>query len=243
MILESASDLQRKGLSLICSYLPNNTYFETTVHLASYIFLSGPDTSEPKYAPSAFVVEPDIIVNLSSKFWTYDVNEVFNMLTHEIYHIGFNTKAAFFRPNLEDKSKKELVKSIIWMLQYEGMATYIGFKALPLFPTPDKKGEGSTVGGDDYKMLQNIQDVRRLLEKVNHLFLQSESKSYGEYEEMIRQEGVMQRAFYVVGAYIAQEIEASKGTEALVQSTIKGPRHYVDSYNNIAPNSMQVLIR
>lgn len=204
--------------------------------------MSGPDTSASKYAPNAFVVEPDIIVNLSSRFWTYDVDKVFNMLTHEIYHVGFNTKAAFFRPNLEDKPKKELVKSIIWMLQYEGMATYVGFKALSLFPTADRKGEGSTASGNDYKMLQNIQDVRRLLEKVNHLFLQSGSKPYEEYEEMIRQDGVMRRAFYVVGAYMAQEIEAAKGRGALVESVIKGSRHYIDSYNDVAPSGMQVLI-
>ena len=97
--LRSGSQSQREGLALICSYLPPDTFFETIIHLASYIFLSGPETKEPKYAPNAFVAEPDIIVNLSSKFWTHDVDEALNLLTHEIYHIGFNTRAATFRPN------------------------------------------------------------------------------------------------------------------------------------------------
>ena len=99
MILEAAPELKGKGLALICSYLPPDTFFETIIHSASYIFLSGPETKEPKYAPNAFVAEPDIIVNLSSKFWTHDVDEALNLLTHEIYHIGFNTRAATFRPN------------------------------------------------------------------------------------------------------------------------------------------------
>jgi len=239
-ITEVKSIIVDKGLPLICSYLPPDSTFETNIYLASFIFLSGPNTTEPKYKPNAFVQEPNIVVNLSSDFWTQDENQLLNLMIHEIYHIGFSVKLGKHRPNLDIKTIEVLKKNLMWLLYFEGLATYVGYKALSLFPNPDM-GESKSAGSYDYKMLEDPKEVEKVINVINNIFSEMQSLSYEEAEALVRNKGVMERAVYVVGAYMSKIIEEKKTKAELVTSLVKGPMELIKTYNDNM-NNLKIII-
>jgi hypothetical protein len=52
--------------------------------------------------------------------------------------------------------------------------------------------------------------------------------------------GITKRAFYVVGAYRAQQIEEKLGKEALVSAFPKTPSHFVKIYDSVADNNLKI---
>jgi hypothetical protein len=58
------------------------------------------------------------------------------------------------------------------------------------------------------------------------------SLQYDEAEELIREKGVMERAVYVAGAYMAKIIEESTDKETLISSLEKGPEQFIEVFNN-----------
>jgi len=231
-IIDNKKVMMEKALPIIFSYLPPNTHFETTVYLSSFLYLTDLKTFEPKYEPNAFVREPNIVVNLSSKFWTHDANQLLNLMTHEIYHIAFETQLGKYRPNLEIKTNQQLIKNIAWLLLYEGLATYVGYKALAIFPAPISEDQKSA-GSYDYKMIDDLEDVRTAFDDINELIKKVPTLSYDVADELIRQKAVMDRSVYIAGAYMALIIERKKNLEILIESLKKGPIGFIKTFNEI----------
>ncbi|MHA1532753.1 MAG: DUF5700 domain-containing putative Zn-dependent protease, partial [Candidatus Heimdallarchaeota archaeon] len=185
--------------------------------------------------PNAFVREPNIVVNLSSIYWIHDENQMLNEKVHEIYHIAFAEQLGKYRPDLSIKSNEELHKNILWLLYYEGLATYVAYKSIIIFPVPEPVGDqGKSAGSHDYKMIDNIKDVTASISIINELLSKMNSLPYDEAEALIREKGIMERAVYVVGAYLAKMIEENTNKKTLISSLSNGPKHFIDMFNRIS---------
>jgi hypothetical protein len=52
--------------------------------------------------------------------------------------------------------------------------------------------------------------------------------------------GVSGRAYYIVGAHMAQQIQAGRGREALVQTIVEGPYAFATLYNSLVEQDRRV---
>jgi hypothetical protein len=164
-------------------------------------------------------------MNLSHEFWNNDVNMILNSVVHEIFHLGNGLCHKYYQASLNSDSAEERSKAIMNSLQSEGMATYVAYRALDIFPSIELD--------PDYAMIEDEGQVGVLSEKLNSLFSLSRSASFDEIREYYWEEGVMGRALYVIGAYMAKCIEEERGRESLVETLIREPREFVDKFNQL----------
>lgn len=213
-IMDKSRKFLAEAVPHIYSYLPDiSGEIETTVYLASFA------------RPRAFACEGNVIMNLSHEFWNNYVNMILNSVVHEIFHIGNGLCHKYYQASLNSDSAEERSKAIMNGLQSEGMATYIAYKALDIFPSKELD--------PDYAMIEDEEQVGVLIEKVNNLFNLSRSASFDEIRDYYWEEGVMGRALYVTGAYMAKCIEEERGRESLVETLIREPKEFVDKFNQL----------
>ncbi len=220
-IMESAPTFKTRALPHVCSYLPEGTKVDSVVRTACFI------------PPWAYCARGSVIINTSHRHWEDDAGMALNIVVHELFHMGFGR---YIEPVDFSKmeTREQTVDLITTSLQNEGMATYVAYRARSIFPS-------STVDSD-YTMLENRADVLRLGEKINRLLELGRSEPFGEIRDTIWQEGVMTRAYYVVGAHMAGRIEEALGRGVLVETIVKGSRFFVEAYNNLPSDGLKIII-
>jgi len=220
-IIESAPTFRARALPHVCSYLPEGARVDSVVRTACFI------------PPWAYCARGSVIINTSHRHWENDAGMVLNIVVHELFHMGFGR---YIEPvDFSKMETREQTADLITMsLQNEGMATYVAYRARSIFPS-------STVD-PDYTMLENRADILRLGEKINRLLELSRTESFEEIRDTIWQEGVMTRAYYVVGAHMAGRIEAALGRGALVETIVKGSRCFVEAYNGLPSDGLKIII-
>ena len=117
-------------------------------------------------------------------------------------------------------------------LQYEGMATYVAFRALEMFPAPEF---------EDYQMLADADDRSRLRRRLNSLFARARSYTPEKLQKTAWRIGVQERAHYVIGGFMAQTIDEKLGRQALVETISEGPRSFIQKYNSVAAEDMKIV--
>jgi hypothetical protein len=220
-LVESLTRIRSEAIPHICSYLPKETRLVATVFLACFIFL-GKD--KPQFVPSAFIYEGSSCLNVSSNQWGDDKDSALNEIVHELYHNGYE-KHQSKCPLTEEMSRQQLLDHIAWQLHNEGMATYVAYKAQHLFHAASDK---------DYPVLDTPGKVDPFIGNLRSLVLDIKTKPPTEAKETIIKVGITDRAFYVVGAHMARTIETAAGKAALIQSVVKGPQHFLETYNTYA---------
>ena len=220
-IVESAPTFRARALPHVCSYLPDGARVDSVVRTACFI------------PPWAYCARGSVIINTSHRHWEDDAGMVLNIVVHELFHMGFGR---YIEPVdfSRIETREETADLITTSLQNEGMATYVAYRARSIFPS-------STVD-PDYTMLENRADVLRLGEKINRLLELGRSKPFEEIRDTIWQEGVMTRAYYVVGAHMAGRIEEAHGRNALVDTIVKGSRCFVEVYNGLSSDGLKIII-
>jgi len=218
-IMENTPTFKSRALPHVCSYLPANTKIDAVVRIACFM------------PPWAYCAMGNVIINTSHKHWNSDVGMVLNIVIHELFHMGFGQyiEPVDFR---QIKTSEQTDELIMTGLQNEGMATYVAYKARHIFPS-------STVD-PDYRMLENREDVLRLSQKINYLFKLSKSESFEKIRDVIWKEGVMTRAYYVVGAYMASKIEEAYERGTLVDTIIKGSKYFIKTYNELPSDDFKI---
>lgn len=218
-IKENLPKLQEKGIPYLCSYLPEKPDITSTIFLTCFI------------PPWAFAWDENIIINLSHKHWNNDAGMILNIIIHELFHIG-HTKHWEELPE-EPVTQTEIKESIMHTLYAEGMATYVAYRARSLFP--------SFTSDPDYSMLENKSDILRLSTKVNMIFSKCKNLPYEEAKKIIWQEGVKERSFYVVGAYMAKMIDEVAGRTVLIDAIKKGASYFIETYNALQLNEVTIV--
>ena len=157
---------------------------------------------------------------------------ILNIIIHELFHIG-HAKHWDTLPE-EPKTQTEITESIMHTLYAEGTATYVAYKARSLF--------SSFTSDPDYELLENRSDRLRLSRKVNMVFSKCKILPYEEAKKIIWREGVKERSFYVVGAYMAKMIDEIAGRTVLIDTIKNGARYFIETYNGLQLNNAKIVI-
>ena len=205
------------------SYLPRDTPIKGQILLAVFI---------PTYAFSWG--DGSIVIDLAADFWKGNPDKVFNLVIHELYHNGYGAHQKGVSAN-EARSPQALIDHVLWQTQNEGLATYVAYRAKPVELTMR-----------DYQLLDNPSEVRarfKLLQQLLADLATAVEEGLPKVREEIQSIGDSQRAFHVVGAYMARRIEEQKGRDALVQTIDAGPRAFFAAYAaTSAPPGLRLVI-
>lgn len=221
-LMQEQDNFSEKAISHICSFLPENDIeLHTKVYFTSALTVSG-------FAIT--IHHSHAVICTSDPYWEGSYSTVLNAMVHELFHTGYSANYFLFRREIEYENSE--LYNLVTRLQNEGMASYVAYKAIPMFPAPAEK---------DFRLLENMSDVRRLFKKLNKLFKKTETMPVEKIREESWKIGVQERAFYIVGAFMAQTIDDELGRAVLVETIIQGPRSFVNTYNTIADNHLKVF--
>jgi tetratricopeptide (TPR) repeat protein len=218
-ILDLKDVFDSRAIPHICSFLPNNhVTLNTTVHLSGLTHAW------------AFMTNSNIVINLLHPHYEGKVaNDFMNTITHEVFHIGYG-RNRYYRTEIE--LENSIYYSMLDALQNEGMAVYMAYTAQEFFPFRSEQ---------DYILLEDKKEVKRLRKLLNDLFKEADSMSPDSLRKTAWDIGVMQRAYYAVGAHMAMTIDKKMGRAALIETVVKGPRSFVSCYNKLVKKKMRIF--
>jgi tetratricopeptide (TPR) repeat protein len=217
-LMKEHTAFMQDALPHICSFLPGDrTDLDTTIYLTT------------ETVPRAIQVGGYIVIDVANNYWQGSKSTILNTIVHEVFHVGYGSNECL-RTEIELDDGK--LNSLLGNLHNEGMATYVGYTARSLFPSP---------ADQDYPLLERPSAVQRLVKRLNRLFESAESLSAERLKKKAWRLGVEQRAYYIVGAHMARTIDEKKGRQALVGTVVTGPRSFVSTYNSVADEGLRVF--
>lgn len=218
-MIKKEKEFNDKAISYICSFLPKDCPdISTTIYFTTAIMANG------------FQMGNDIVI--------YGENaDKDNLLIHELFHRG---QRAYQPTSHENESKDSAMDQFYINLLIEGTATYVAYNALKEFPNVDP------LIRNDYRLLQDANTLNRLREKLNGILkkvpsLVATEAGQKEFMDSLWQVGSTDRAFYVVGWYMAKTIDEKLGRDALAGTIPKGPRAFLHTYNSLVDEKLRVL--
>lgn len=220
--------LEKKEHDKIVSHL--SAFFPDNISYDAYVYLV------VSTVPYAFCVEQNKIgIDITGDEWYFDPEYVLNVVIHELFHAGYRTFTADKKYLNEDPSDREtFIRFCYAYTLNEGMASYVGYKALDLFPTNNRHR--------DYKLFENDSTVKIAIEHVNDLLYLSDTLPIDSLNKLAWDIGVGKRAYYVSGAYMAKTVEEKYGREHLAALIQKGGYEFVKEYNSIAPKELKIAL-
>lgn len=213
---EKINGFNERAIPFLYSFLPKNCpQINPTIYFTTAI------------QPNAFQMGNDVVV--------YGENaDKENLFIHELFH---RCQRACKIISDYDETKSSDLDQIYLLLWIEGTATYVGYNALDEFPSIDP------LLNRDYKLLDDTTSIIHLREKLNGFYRSIADNTIDKNElqgEMI-QIGVEERAFYIVGFYMALTIDKKLGREALKETFLHGPRYFVEKYNSLVDNNQKIV--
>ena len=205
-----------KSIPHICSFVPDGRAdMSTNIYFTTHI------------PQNAFQKHYNVVLNISHPDWK-DPPTIMNTLIHELFHVAFYRYEPLMMETQTDNSEKY---DILLNLMNEGMATYVAYAALPLYP--------STIR--DYALFDDPNETRRSIGKMNSLLSSIDSIPPDIFRERMFSIGVLQRALYIAGGHAARTIERSGGREMLREAMRRGPRAFVSMYNIVAQEDERLV--
>lgn len=202
----------------LCSYLPADVDLSRPTYFVAFV------------PPRAFATSDGNVIDVASSYWHGNPDNILNSLVHEYFHIGYGQLR---RRRSEEPLVGAQLYSLLDMVHNEGLAVWVAYQAQPLFPAPNEV---------DNDLLDNPDDVTRLLEALNDLLGRTTTMEPDALRRLAWSVGVTDRAYYIVGAHMARTIEAERGRDALIATMHEGPLAYVRLYNALVPEERQVRL-
>lgn len=216
-ILAAQQPFRAYAVSHILSYLPPDTpNFQTTVFLVEETRTGG------------FSAGPRIVLDVTNHV-NSDLNTLLNTVIHELYHSGYAQHRLY---RTEYSLENPRLDRMLDLLQNEGLATYVGYKANDVYPVNLSK--------KDYRILGDKQQIRNLRTKMNDFFLQANALGDSAYWALEDDVAYDQRGYYSFGAFMAQTIDETLGRETLTMTVRQGPRSFVAQYNRLVDEEMRL---
>ena len=237
----SDTTLIKKSLSLVDSLKSKVNREENTIiqHISSYSYEKSKINAFIYFVaftiPYAFCVDTNKIgIDITGSEWNFDTECILNTVIHEIYHIAYklNSPDYFKYIAIDPIDRESFVRFNYAYLQSEGMATFVGYKALNIFPSDYRH--------PDYELLENDSTVKMSIEKVNSL-----NEMTMPIDTLLQEcwkLGVEERAYYVAGGYMAKIIEEKHGTEYLAALVKDGSINFVKEYNLLVPDDYKLVL-
>jgi hypothetical protein len=187
--------------------------------------------------PYAFCVDTNKIgIDITGSEWNFDTDCILNTVIHEIYHIAYKLNSPdYFKYIANDPIDREsFVRFNYAYLQSEGMATFVAYKALNLFPSDYRH--------PDYELLENDSTVKIAIHQINLLSEMAMTMPLDTLLQECWKMGVEQRAYYIAGGYVAKIIEEKYGTEFLAALVKEGSISFVKKYNMLVPDDYKLVL-
>jgi tetratricopeptide (TPR) repeat protein len=214
-IMDYADIYCGNAIPVITSVLPQNANVETKVYLSAF------------NDPEGFALRSNIVMNAGSKSYFGKTSKFFNILSHEIFHIGYFNHQPHQTEIWPDNYPLHV---ILVTLQNDGMAVFLQHELHTLYLAPAEI---------ELFLLDKEIAVKVLMGRVNRLL--QDAGTLDEDESMKQAfSGLNQTALYVVGAHMAWTIDEKLGREALAQTVSIGPRSFIHTYNSVAEEGMKV---
>ena len=216
-ILGARDEFMEKAVPHDCAYLPDWVDLSVTVQFTAFI------------PPFAFAME-DLVIDLASKHWNGNPEHVLNLLVHEIFHVGYSHYRTV-------QSEKDLVEENLYRILdnivNEGICTYIGYRALPIFPVEEER---------DYLLLEDPAQVQRLVVETNLVLANYGKLPPEELGKLSWDKGVIGRAYYVAGAEMCRVIDEKYGRQALIDVYSTGPLSIIKLYNSLVEEELRIQL-
>lgn len=216
-ILSARDEFMEKAVPHDCAYLPDWVDLSVTVQFTAFI------------PPFAFAME-DLVIDLASKHWNGNPEHVLNLLVHEIFHVGYSHYRTV-------QSEKDLVEENLYRILdnivNEGICTYIGYRALPIFPVEEER---------DYLLLEDPAQVQRLVVETNLVLANYGKLPPEELGKLSWDKGVIGRAYYVAGAEMCRVIDEKYGRQALIDVYSTGPLSIIKLYNSLVEEELRIQL-
>ena len=214
-ILQAREEFTAKAVPHDCAYLPDWVDLSVTVQFTAFI------------PPFAFAME-DLVIDLASKHWKGNPEHVLNLLVHEIFHVGYSHyRTVQSEKDLVDPSLYRILDNIV----NEGICTYVGYRALPIFPVEEER---------DYVLLEDPIQVQHLFGETNQVLSHFGAVSEEELGKLSWEKGVIGRAYYVAGAEMCRVIDEKAGRQALIDVYSTGPLSIIKLYNSLADEGLRL---
>ncbi len=217
ILVESKEDFLAKAMPHLRAFFPEQADLDVTVHFTAFI-------------PTNAFAKEDIVINVAADYWKNDVSHILNLLVHEIGHAGYSycrevrTEGEVGQPTLD---------YILDNFQSEGLCTYIGYTAQALFPAPGEK---------DYILLDNSAEVRGAFRRVNEVLSKVGQLPDEEVRKLAWDACVIERGYYVAGAFMFKTIDETSGRQALIETLTTGPVSWVERYNALAEEDLKLKL-
>ena len=213
-ILAGSEQFLSSALPHLRAYLPASTPIKGAVALAAFL------------PNDAFSMNYTIVVRVTDRFWANREDRLFNLQVHEPFHNGYIQHQRGASPD-DAADSPALLESLLWMLQNEGLATYVAYRA---------RTEGLTL--NDYRLLESAAETARrfaLLRSLMRDLRDASPSALPALRERLLQESNTQRTSYIAGAAIARRIEDTAGRATLIHTVETGPRAFLDTYRETSP--------
>jgi hypothetical protein len=161
------SSFGARAVAYLCDFLPPEADLTTTIYFTTEIMASG------------FQREGDIVVHIAN-------HEMQNLLVHEVFHRGYTS---VYRQSGNPQPETDPVRLMYLSLQNEGLATYVAYLGLSLFPN---------FPVNDYELFADPEESERLRRDLNQLLREARSIPVDELRPRSWETGVRQRSYYVV---------------------------------------------
>lgn len=225
-LMQNVQELERRNHDTISkhilSYLPYKRGYNANIY---FVALS---------SPNAFSDKNNLVIEICNPNHKKNAGWILNLLIHEVFHVGFNQ----YKPDIRlltdstPTNKNMFIKNMYVDIQNEGMATYVGYKALELIPSTNKN--------NDYLLFENDSSIIEAISQVNALIERSKYESIDSLNKVAWDIGVSQRAYYLTGAYMSKIIEERLGREHLANLILKDSKVFFMEYNDLATKEYKI---
>ena len=216
---EKAAYFNSTAIPYVCLYFPKASGLDIsfTVYFSVYT------------GAYRIMYQNDLIIDVAHSNWGGSSKKILNNFVRVLFDVGYRKIRNLWTEEPSDNKIYRLLENIY----LRGMATYLGYKALHLFPCADVP---------EYTMLENPSDVARLRWNLNNVLSNAEKMSKEDLQKFAREVGIRHKAYTVVGAYAAKAIEEKLGRKGLIDALGKGPWSFVQTYNSLVKDDEKIYV-
>ena len=218
-IKSKAAEFPQIALKHVKSFLPPNSEIKGKKSVIYFTAFS---------VPYSMMTNGNMVIDLSRERWNDGgANSILNMSVHEFFHVGYGYNR-YFRQ--EDGFADSLQNRIVDALQNEGIATLVSYNIRNIYPATH----------EDYLMFENEESLINKFKMLQNIFDNGTVLSDEGLFKLAWNDGVVKRAYYVSGLYMANTIDKRLGRKALVQTIKEGPISFIDTYNRVADENLKI---
>lgn len=216
-IINSKKQFLKDAIPHILSFLPKDAELEVPVDFVAFI-------------PCNAFAWQDVVINVADPYWNYDPIRILNIIIHEVFHGGHSWYREYYPKGTYGS---DLLFIILRSLQGEGICNYVSYTGQKIYPVTEER---------DYLMLENPDEVKLALERVNLIFEKFQTNPEEEVRTLAWDLGVKQRAYYVLGSYMWKLIDEKLGRSALIRILSVDFTTFIYVFNYLVDSSMQVIL-